>query len=143
MAIKSMFGAAVALAQLLLVMPSADAAEVTIRVEGLERAEGRLMVAMFDTAEDFPRGTRRFGEIADAVKGSVTVVFRDVPPGRYAASLYHDLNRNERLDANLLGIPSEPYGFSRNARGKMGPPKFDDAAFTVAAEPVNLVVQVK
>ena len=139
---KSMCAAAV-LVQLALVLPCAQAADVTVRVEGVEQANGRVMVALFDKAEEFPRGTRRFGEMADAAKGSVTVVFHDVPPGRYAASLYHDLNRNERLDANLLGIPSEPYGFSRNARGKMGPPKFDEAAFTVADEPLNLVVQVK
>ena len=142
MAIKRMCAVAV-LAQWALVLTSAHAADVTVRVEGVERADGRVMVALFDKEEEFPRGTRRFGEMADAVRGAVTVVFRDVPPGRYAASLYHDLNRNERLDANLLGIPSEPYGFSRNARGKLAPPKFDDAAFTVADEPVNLVVQVK
>ena len=65
MTIKTMFGAAAVLAQLALMAQSAHAADVTIRVEGLERAEGRLMVAVFDKAEEFPRGTRRFGEMAE------------------------------------------------------------------------------
>jgi uncharacterized protein (DUF2141 family) len=29
----------------------------------------------------------------------------------------------------MFGPPSEPYGFSNNARGFMAPAKFEDAAF--------------
>jgi uncharacterized protein (DUF2141 family) len=32
-------------------------------------------------------------------------------------------------DKNFFGIPQEGYGFSNNARGSMGPPAFDKAAF--------------
>ena len=31
------------------------------------------------------------------------------------------------LNRNPFGIPTERYGFSRNARGKIGPPAFDAA----------------
>ena len=70
-------------------------------------------------------------------------MFAGVIPGKYAISVYHDVNGNQRLDSNMVGIPSEPYGFSRDARGKMGPPSFDDAAFEVGKDNVNLTLRVK
>ena len=31
----------------------------------------------------------------------------------------------------MFGIPSEDYGFSNNAKGTFGPPKYDDAKFNL------------
>ena len=48
--------------------------------------------------------------------------------GRYAAIAFHDENGNGKLDKNFLGVPTEPYGFSNDAQGFLGPPTFDAAA---------------
>jgi uncharacterized protein (DUF2141 family) len=56
------------------------------------------------------------------------VVFNNLEAGRYAIILFHDENGNGRLDKNFWGVPTEPYGFSNDAGGFLGPPKFDDAA---------------
>ena len=37
-------------------------------------------------------------------------------------------------------FPREPYGFSRGAKPKMGPPKFEDAVFEVAAEGLTIAI---
>ena len=37
---------------------------------------------------------------------------------------------------NFLGIPKDPLGFSNNAKMKFGPPKYEDAKFTIADKPV-------
>lgn len=42
----------------------------------------------------------------------------------------HDENRNGRLDANLIGVPIEGYGFS-NDPAVRGKPTFDDIAFEI------------
>ena len=34
----------------------------------------------------------------------------------------------------LLGVPTEPYGFSNNARGFLGPPAFKKAVMQVNAD---------
>lgn len=47
-----------------------------------------------------------------------------VPAGEYVFSLYQDVNCNKKLDANVLGIPKEPYGFS-NYDGKSIPNSFE------------------
>jgi uncharacterized protein (DUF2141 family) len=41
---------------------------------------------------------------------------------------FHDANNNGELDTNILGVPTEGYAFSRDARGVMSAPSFDSAA---------------
>jgi uncharacterized protein (DUF2141 family) len=64
--------------------------------------------------------------------------FDDLPPGRYAIKLYHDANGNGELDTNMMGLPTEAYGFSGEG-GSMGPPPFEKAAFEVVAGENNAV----
>ena len=60
--------------------------------------------------------------------GQVTTAFEGLAAGEYAIKVFHDVNENERLDIGWRG-PEEPYGFSNDATGFMGPPDFDDAKF--------------
>lgn len=55
----------------------------------------------------------------------------DVAPGSYALSVIHDANGNGRLDT-FLAIPREGFGFSRNPKIRMGPPRFDETRFDVS-----------
>jgi uncharacterized protein (DUF2141 family) len=68
------------------------------------------------------------------------VVLSNLQPGRYALILFHDENGNGRLDKNFWGVPTEPYGFSNNAQGFLGPPRFDDAAMTLDGSDKAVVV---
>ena len=58
---------------------------------------------------------------------------QDLAPGRYALSAFHDENDNGELDTNLMGIPSEGYGFGNDASAAFGPPSFEAAAVDVDA----------
>ena len=71
---------------------------------------------------------------ADAASPRTVLVLRDVPPGRYGVSVMHDRNANGKLDTNIVGIPTEPYGASGDARGRMGPPAFEEAAVDVQGD---------
>jgi uncharacterized protein (DUF2141 family) len=51
--------------------------------------------------------------------------------GEYAFVVYHDVNSNGTLDANLLGIPTEPMAFSRPFRLTIRPPRFEEICFKV------------
>ena len=35
------------------------------------------------------------------------------------------------MNKNWIGMPKEPFGFSNDAKGRMGPPDFEDASFEV------------
>ena len=62
------------------------------------------------------------------------VTFENLPAGDYAISTYHDENNNGKLDKNMMGIPSEDYAASNNAKGFMGPPAYKDAKFVIAKD---------
>jgi uncharacterized protein (DUF2141 family) len=87
---------------------------LTVRVHNIKPVSGNLMVGVFNSETGFPdiyfRGTRV--EIADTV---MTVTFTGLSKGKYAVSVYQDINKNGRLDKNIFGIPKEKYGFSNKA----------------------------
>lgn len=108
---------------------SAHAAELELDVSGLLAGQGPLMVAAFADPSQWLRKpiavTRALPEqIRD---GRATVRLTDLPDGPVAISLFQDLNGNGRLDTNPVGMPLEPFAFSRQAQGQFGPPKFQDA----------------
>lgn len=83
-----------------------------------------------------------------AVKRSVpagdaaSIRIAGVAAGVYALSVIHDENGNGRLD-RFLAIPREGFGFSRNPRIRMGPPRFDEVRFEVGAAPVRQDVRMR
>ena len=119
----------------LIVPATALAGDLTIEVSGVTRDRGRIYVAVYDRAETFPiSGRQLVGQILDPADRHLTVHFKDLPPGQYAAVAFQDSNGNGKLDKNFLGIPKEPYGFSNGARGTAGPPKFSAAAVTLQSD---------
>jgi uncharacterized protein (DUF2141 family) len=64
-------------------------------------------------------------------KNQAEITFQGIEKGEYAVSLYQDENGNGKLDTNFMGIPKEAYASSNNAKGFMGPPKYQEAKFIV------------
>ena len=54
-----------------------------------------------------------------------------MPPGRYAIEIYQDVNSNQKMDMSWLGLPLEPYGFSRDAKPFLSKPDFGATAFAL------------
>jgi uncharacterized protein (DUF2141 family) len=108
---------------------SCQAADLTVTVTGAAQQKGQIAVGLFNAATAFP-DTPTVGQRAPAGT-QVELVFKNLTPGRYALSAYHDENDNQKLDRGMFGIPKERYGFSRDARGAGGPPEFRDAVFEV------------
>ena len=63
-----------------------------------------------------------------------TISITDLSPGRYAVRYYHDENQNGKMETNLVGKPTEGYGFSNNVIGKFGPPPFEKWLFEVTGD---------
>ncbi|HEX4583331.1 MAG TPA: DUF2141 domain-containing protein [Burkholderiaceae bacterium] len=120
----------------------AAAGELSVEVRQVKPNGGAVIVALYDKAEAFPKFDRTLAvKTAEARTASVQVAFGDLGPGRYAVAAYQDQNGNGRLDKNFFGVPTEPYGFSNDARGSMGPPSFDAAAVDPSATP-NIVINL-
>jgi len=123
---------------------AASAAELLVRITGLSEPLGQVGCSLFAGPAGFPMdnaGARQLWQAADA-KG-VTCRYSDVPEGSYAVSIGHDLNGNKRVDTNFIGLPTEQWGVSNNARPNLRAPRFDEAMFKVAADAKEMVIDIK
>ena len=105
--------------------------ELTLSVRGLESSSGNVLVGLYDSESSFEQEQAIQGKTVAASQGTVEVVFEDLPVGRYAIKVFHDQNADGALDTNALGIPSEPYGFSRNASDPFSQPEWSEAKFSL------------
>jgi uncharacterized protein (DUF2141 family) len=104
------------------------------------RPSGRIMLALFDskTAYDANRPAR--AEAVPVGADGARVTLSGLAPGDYGFKAFHDLNGDGEMNTNPFGMPVEPYAFSNNAVGNMGPASWDRARFTVAGSTVQSIV---
>ena len=126
--------------------PAQQGATITVKVTELRNAKGIVRACMTTDEARFPkcRGVAgAYGATAQAHEGSVSFTFTGVKPGRYAVALLHDENSNGKADRALGMMPKEGFGFSRDAKVRMGPPKFSDAAVDIGAEDRTLTIRMR
>jgi uncharacterized protein (DUF2141 family) len=122
--------------------PNPASGGVSVVVENAIDGRGDIRVAIFNSKASFPATALR-GQASPASAGGATVTFTNLAPGEYAVSAFQDVNGNGRLDRNSFGMPTEPYGFSRNPRVRTGPPDFDSVKITVGSTSVKTTVHLK
>jgi uncharacterized protein (DUF2141 family) len=127
------------IAALLFALP-ATAATIDVHVANTAGGKGNVNVAVCDR-ERFLKQCAYTGTVP-ARDGATVVTIKGVPAGTWAVLAYQDENANGELDRNLIGVPSENYGFSRDARGRFGPPSFDDAAMPVRDDTTTATVRL-
>lgn len=131
------------LALMLTACGSVIAADLRVEISNADPANGAVYFALFDTETGFDARARTGQAISSDWQERASATFNDLPAGDYAVTVFQDSNGNRKLDTNLLGMPTEPYGFSRNAVGNMGPPDFAAAAFGLPAKDETLVIEVE
>ena len=109
---------------------SAQNVKLTVSVSGLKNNTGVVKVGLYNSEGTFLKTV--YKSLSSEIKNDKAVVtFENLPAGEYAISTYHDENNNGKLDRNAMGIPSEDYAASKNAKGFMGPPSYNDAKFVI------------
>ena len=111
---------------------------LTVRIIHARNAKGTIRVALFRSAEGFPGDSSKAYRLQNAQIDPQTLssqaVFAGLPPGVYAAAVFHDENMNGKLDKNLIGIPKEGYGASNNPERRMRPPSFEETSFPLKTD---------
>lgn len=121
---------------------SAIAAELEVEVGGVRSADGQVKLMLFDRAEGFRKEDKSREVLAlPAAVGTVSGVFRDLPPGRYAIVTYHDEDGDGKLNLRFGMFPTEGYGLSNNP-SVSGPPAFQDTAFDLPETGAKLAIQL-
>ena len=113
---------------------AASAADLRVSVTDGPAAPATLYLAVFDSADALASNQAVVSQKIELRDGAAQLVFSGLPAGRYVVKSFADENGNAKLDTNLLGLPTERYGFSNDARGRMGPPSFDAAAVVLDAD---------
>lgn len=114
-----------------------EGVSLQIRVVGGASDAGPVRVAVYTSADTFNqpesaawKGTTTIDPSGEAICYTDGITLT----GEFAVAAFHDLNDDGELSRNALGIPSERYGFSNDARGKFGPPSFQEAKINMPAD---------
>lgn len=116
-----------------------------MQILNIRNSTGTVACALFESPVGFPTEFLRSATNVMVIKVRHTqarCTFEDIPPGTYAIGVIHDENMNGKLDTKL-GIPTEGYGFSNDARELFGPPSFPAASFPYDGRILDLTIGLR
>jgi len=117
----------------------ASGQDITIQIKNIDNNKEYVFVVLYNAKDAFLNESYK-GVKSNIKQNSCEVIFKNIPKGVYAISLFHDENENNKMDKNFLNIPMEDYGCSNNAKGFMGPPKWEDAKFEIKNKSITQII---
>jgi uncharacterized protein (DUF2141 family) len=103
--------------------------KLNIEIVEIRNNSGNIMLQLFDENQKVIREEKSI--ITD---NKCIFTIENLKPGRYAVRYYHDENMNGKMETNLVGKPTEGYGFSNDVTGKFGPPPFEKWLFEISSD---------
>ena len=112
--------------------PAAETQAVTVVVSSLASTTSTVKLYFYNTRAGFLKhGQWVFSRAVKPAGKSQFTLPVELPQGEWAVAITQDLNNNDKIDKNFLGIPTEPYAFSNNVRPTVAAPNFDECKFMV------------
>ena len=100
-------------------------AVIELNLSNQQSSAGKIYVAIYNSEQSFGIPEKAyFTDIFLAKKPFMASI--ELKSGSYAIAVYQDINNNGKLDKNWVGIPTEPYGFSKDPVIRFGPPLYED-----------------
>jgi uncharacterized protein (DUF2141 family) len=118
---------------------------IHVKILNIRNRNGTVGCALFDSPEGFPRDYLLSAQNVMVIKVRYTQArcdFEAIPPGTYALAVIHDENSNGKLDTDWLGIPTEGYGFSNDAKAAVGTPSFSAASFSYDGQTLDMTISL-
>lgn len=116
---------------------------LTIEVDNLRNSDGIVQFALYNTKGSIPdeKYTKYFKLLKADIKNNTSkVTFENIPIGKYAVNVFHDENKNGKIDKGWI-FPNEGIGFSNfQSLGFSNIPSFEKASFNLQS---NKKIQVK
>ncbi len=105
---------------------------------------GKVYVAAYDSADGFANEDfiSNASSLLSATADRAELALRLPKAGSYVVAAFQDLNGNGELDRNMLGVPTEPYGFSKLPPSKWRAPSFGEVATRLAGSD-SLTIEVR
>lgn len=123
--------------------PTPPLREIPLQILGAGSDVGTMKIAVYASPVGFNDSAKAIDTFDWRIEQGMCVGKLRVPDDikQIAIAAYHDANANGLLDRNAIGIPSERYGFSNNARGITGPPTFDEAVIELSGEQIDISIR--
>jgi len=114
-----------------LLISSVMAMSITVDIAGVNvKKGGELYVGLYNSKNSFKDKLKTYkSTIVGIYSNSIEITFKDIPKGVYAIAVFHDENKNGKLDKNFFGVPTEGYGFSNNIKPALRGANFDESKF--------------
>lgn len=122
---------------------SANPQTVSVTITSSVESSGQLHLAVYDSETGF-QSRREVLSIVRPTTGTPLSVEVELPAvGEYALAAFHDLNGNGKLDTNLFGVPTEPYGFGKVPPSKWREPAFEEIATPFTGEGMKTTISLR
>lgn len=117
----------------------------TVIVKNLENKQGVLYLGWYKDPGTFRKNDKAIYRKRIEVNHQTEIIvwFTNIPEGKYAIAVFLDENDNYKLDTNLLGIPSEKYGFSNNTLPALRPATFKESVFELTHQEMIIHIKLK
>lgn len=118
---------------------------IHVKILNIRNSIGAVACALFESPVGFPAEFLHYATNIMVIRIRDTQArcdFEDIAPGTYALTVVHDENFNGKLDINWLGVPTEGYGFSNDAKALLGTPSFSAASFPYNGQNLDLTISV-
>jgi len=122
----------------------AQSFNIQLKVEGIDEVKGEICIGIYGNQEDYSNSKNRvWGDCIMVDDDHFEYLIEGIPAGHYAISIFQDIDINGELNTNWIGMPTEPFGFSNNAKMRMGPPKYEDASFEIKEDTETTINLIK
>ncbi len=132
---------AIALASILTASPL-WAADLDIALANVKKDTGNILLALYNSKDTFRDTPFRAMSIA-AESGVMVINLQDLPAGNYAVMLFQDLDGDEKLNTNLFGLPTEPWGGSLGGKSVFGPPDWKATQFELKDPGTQITIKLR
>ncbi len=125
--------------------PDGTPTRIWVQVLGTNSTAGTVTASLYDhKAKNFLKKGKRIAKEREPASTDPVLICMPAPgPGTYAVAIYHDQNSNRKLDRSWLGMPKEGWGFSNNAKGRLGPPSHRAAAFAAIGDETTIEISMR
>jgi uncharacterized protein (DUF2141 family) len=116
---------------------------IHVKILNIRNSTGCVDCALFESPVGFPTEFLHSATNIMIIKvrdRQARCDFEDIPSGTYALAVIHDEDMDGKLDTNWLGIPTEGYGFSNDAKALLGGPSFSAASFPYDGRNLDLTI---
>jgi uncharacterized protein (DUF2141 family) len=128
-----------------MVFAQSSCSGIQVKIPNIKNNTGVVACALFESSAGFSTEFLHSATNIMMMKIRDTQArcnFLDIPPGTYALVVIHDKNMDGKLGTNLLGVPTEGYGFSSGAKALMSAPSFETASFSYDGKSLDLTTRL-